>query len=114
VAQFCILVMRPPSSNEEAERMCSLVNKAKEKGLSTSMYMLGDGVYCVKRRQERHLGYNIRAAIDSGSEVLANAKDLQARGIQLEQVEPGVKVIDDLEGAFVEDVMENSTRAISW
>jgi len=41
--------MRPPHSNEETARMCGSVNKAREKGMSTSIYLLEDGVYTAKK-----------------------------------------------------------------
>jgi hypothetical protein len=53
-------------------------------------------------------------ALGKGAEINANLKDMLARAIPPENVMPGVKVLEDLEGAFIEDVMEKASRVVSW
>jgi len=94
--------------------MCGLLNAAKDRGWEVGVYLQGDGVYCAKKGQKGSLGVGLRNALQRKAEVYANRKDLLARAIPETNVEPGVKVLDGLEGQFVEDVMERSERTISW
>jgi sulfur transfer complex TusBCD TusB component (DsrH family) len=65
-------------------------------------------------KRQRYIAYSIMSAIDSGTQVFASTKDLQARAISKEYVEKGIMILENLEEVFVEDVMENSQRVISW
>jgi hypothetical protein len=53
-------------------------------------------------------------ALSKGAEINVNLRDLLARAILPEDVVPGVKMLDDLEGSFIEDVMEKASRVVSW
>jgi sulfur relay protein TusB/DsrH len=114
MARLTLLIMTPPHSDESAERMCGLSNRALERGMEVAVYLLGDGVLCSKKGQKGYIGQNIRAAVERGITVRASANDLRARAITAEQVEQGVEVVEDLEGEFVEDVMEKAERVITW
>jgi len=78
------------------------------------IYLLGDGVYCAKKGQRGHLGSSMITALSKGAEINVNLRDLLARAILPEDVVPGVKMLDDLEGSFIEDVMEKASRVVSW
>jgi sulfur relay protein TusB/DsrH len=114
MARLTMLIMSPPHSDESAQRMCGLSNRAIERGMEVAIYLLGDGVLCSKKGQRGHIGQNIRAALTKGITVRASAKDLRSRAIAADQMEQGVEVVEDLEGEFVEDVMEKATRVITW
>ena len=114
MTRMTMLILSPPHSDESAEHMCGLSNRAIERGMEVAVYLLGDGVLCSKKGQRGHIGLNIRAALSKGITVKASAKDLRARAITTEQVEQGVEIVEDLEGEFVEDVMERSERVITW
>jgi sulfur relay protein TusB/DsrH len=109
-----MLVMKPPHSDEDARRMCGLLSNARAKGMEVSVYLLGDGVYCAKKGHRGIVGESLRSALSKGAEINASKKDLLSRAIGEADVETGVKVLEDLEGAFVEDIMERSTRVASW
>jgi len=112
--RICLLFMRVPHSEEEAGRMCGIANRAKERGMQVAVYLLGDGVLCAKKGPNKHIGQNIRTALEKGISIKASARDLRARAIPAEQVESEVEIIEDLEGVFVEDIMENADGVISW
>jgi sulfur relay protein TusB/DsrH len=106
--------MKPPRNDDDTDRMCGLLSTAKERGWDVAIYLLGDGVYCAKKGQRGHLGSSMQNALGKGAEVNVGLKDLLARAIPPENVVPGVKRLEDLEGAFVEDVMEKASRVVSW
>lgn len=114
MTNICLLITKPPHSDEGAERMCGISRRAREKGFNVTVYMLGDGVLCAKKDQKGYVGKNMKEALKNGVTIKASAKDLQARAILMEHVEPGVEAIEDFEDAFVEDIMENADRVISW
>lgn len=114
MTKLCLLITRPPHSDEGAERICGIARRAKERGIDVTVYMLGDGVLCAKKGQKGYVGRNMKIALEKGVKIKASSKDLLARAIPPEYVEPGVKVIEGIEGEFVEDVMENADRVISW
>ena len=107
----CILLMRTPVSEEDAERLLGL---AKESAPDVGLYLLGDGVLCARKGQVGYLGSGVKTALDSGAEVKASARDLRARGIKPEEIMKGVVQTDDLEGEFLKDAMERSGRVFSW
>ncbi len=94
--------------------MCGIAKRARDKELDVAVYMIGDGVLCAKKDQKGFIGENMKMALKNGVTIKASKNDLFARAVPEDQVEPGVQLIDDLEGIFVEDVMENADRVITW
>jgi sulfur relay protein TusB/DsrH len=82
--------------------------------MDVAIYLLGDGVLCAKKGQKGFLGECVKTALQNGISIKANIRDLQARAIFDDQVEPGIEILNDLEGAFVDDAMEKADRVISW
>ena len=114
MSRLCMLVMKHPHSEEEAGRMCGLLSIARSKGMDVGIYLIGDGVFCAKKGNRGLLGESLRSALAKGAEITASKRDLVSRAIGETDVEEGVKVLDDIEGTFVEDVMERSERVASW
>ncbi|MCW4013894.1 MAG: DsrE family protein [Candidatus Bathyarchaeota archaeon] len=109
-----MLITKPPHSGEGAERMCGISSAARLEGMEVSIYLIGDGVLCAKKNQRGHVGANIKLALETNVQVFASSMDLLARGLSGAQVEDGVKMVGNIEDMFVEDVMEHSTRVVSW
>ena len=114
MTKIALLITKPPHSDEGAERMCGISKRAKERDMDVTVYMLGDGVLCAKKNQKGYVGTNMKTALENGVSIKASANDLNARAIPKEQVEPKIEIVTDLEGEFVEDMMENADRVISW
>ena len=114
MTRICLLITHPPHSGEDAERMCGLASRAREKGMDVAVYLLGDGVLCAKKGQKGYVGENLKRALANGVSIHASSRDLKARAVAGEQVEPGVSMEDDLEGLFVEDSMERANRVVTW
>ena len=112
--KICLLIMKPPHSDESAERMCGIAKRARDRNDDVAVYLMGDGVLCAKKGQKGYVGKNLKMALENGVRIKASGNDLAARAIDLEHVEPGVKVIEDIEGEFIDDVMENADQVISW
>ena len=112
--KLCMLITNPPHSGEGAERMCGISTAARRDGMDVSIYLIGDGVLCAKKNQVGHVGTNIKTALENKVHVFASSLDLLARGLSDAQVEHGVTIVGNIEELFVEDVMERSTRVISW
>ena len=112
--RICLLIMKPPQSSEDAERMCGLAMRARMEEKEVAVYLLGNGVYCSKSGQKGSMGGSLRAALKQGVTIRAGEADLMARGITTEQVEPGVEILPDLEDTFVEDIMEKADRVVTW
>jgi len=111
--RICLLLMRTPSSDEDAERMLGILRGAKAQGTEIAVYLLGDGVLCARKGQTGYVGLNLGNAPEKTT-VSASARDLRARGISEGDLEPGVEIIEDLEGVFIEDVMERAERVFTW
>jgi sulfur relay protein TusB/DsrH len=94
--------------------MFGISARAIDDNMNIVVYLLGDGVLCTKANQKSQIGQNLRSALKKGVIFNASAKDLRARAIKNDQVEPGVNIIEDFEGEFVDDIMENADRVISW
>jgi sulfur relay protein TusB/DsrH len=114
MVKVCLLIMKPPHSDESAERMCGIAKKAKEREDEVVVYLIGDGVLCAKKGQKGFVGENLKSALENGVNIKASEKDLSARAISSEYVETGVEIVGDIENELVEDVMENADRVISW
>lgn len=112
--RLVILITKPPHSDEGAERMCGVSKLATQKEKEVSIYLMGDGVLCAKRNQSGYVGTSIGDALRHGVEVYASKKDLYARGLSKERVEDKVTIVEDIEGHFLDDIMERSDKVISW
>lgn len=111
---LCMLITKPPHSDEGAERMCGISNAARDRGMGVAVYLIGDGVLCAKRHQHGYVGAHIKRALERSMSVYASAQDLRARGIAETQVEKGIVITEDIEGRFLKDAMERASRVISW
>lgn len=114
MTRVVLLITKPPHSDEGAERMCGISKRAKELDMDVAVYMIGDGVLCAKKNQMGYIGKNMEIALENGVSIIASGKDLKARAIPNEQVNPGVIIEDKIEDIFVNDIMENVDRVISW
>lgn len=112
--KVCMLITKPPHSGEGAERICGISAHARASDMEVVIYLIGDGVLCAKRNQTGHMGHHVQTALAKGVEVVASRDDLLARGLAETQVEPGVEMVEDIEGRIVTDVMEHADRVISW
>ena len=92
--KICLLITKPPHSDDGQERMCGLAKRAREREMEVTVYLIGDGVFCAKKGQKGHMGESIRMALENGIRVRASAKDLVARALPEEQVE-GLKKLGD-------------------
>ncbi len=110
--RICMLIMRTPSSDEDSERLFGIARS--EIGHDLSIFLLGDGVLCARKGQSGHAGSAAKAALNRKAVVRASARDLRARGVGEEELEPGVESVEDLEGAFVEEAMERAERVFAW
>ena len=109
-----MLITKPPHSDERAEHICGISKRAREREMDVTVYLLGDGVLCAKKDQKGYVGQSMKLALQTGVKLKASAKDLRARAIPPDQVESGIDVIEDLEGEFVDNIMENADRVVSW
>ena len=111
MTKIILLLMRLPSSEEEAERILSIAFRALERRSGAVIYLLGEGVLWSKGLMPRkYLG----KVLESGGKVRASKKDLLARGVRIDAIERRIEVAEDLEGELVDDVMVPSTQVISW
>ncbi len=114
MAKICLLIMKPPHSDESAERMCGIAQRARERKDEVVVYLMGDGVLCAKKGQKGYVGKNLKMALENGVLIKASENDLSARAITSDHVEPGLEIVEDIEDEFVDDVMEHADRVISW
>jgi sulfur relay protein TusB/DsrH len=112
--RICLLITKPPHTDDGQERMCGIAKRAREREMEVAVYLIGDGVYCAKKGQKGHMGESIRMALQNGVKVRASAKDLKARALPEDRIEEGVEFVEELESDFVKDMMENAERVISW
>jgi sulfur relay protein TusB/DsrH len=112
--RICVLITKTPDSDEEADRMFGLSQAARKKEAEVSVYLLGDGVLYAKKDRTGFPGKNIKSALENGISVKASENDLLARAMTAEHVESGVEILNNFEDIFVEDLMENADRVISW
>ena len=111
MTRIILLLMRLPTSEEEAERILSVAFRTLERRSEAVIYLLGEGVLWSKGLMPRkYLG----KFLESGGKVRASKKDLLARAIRLDAIESSIEVAGDLEGELVDDVMAQSTQVISW
>lgn len=114
MSDVCLLITKPPHSDEGSERMCGIAHRAKEKGNDVTVFLLGDGVYCAKKGQKGRFGQNLQSALDAGITIKASKRDLEARAMPDGMVNEAVVVVEDLEKEFIIDTMENAKRVITW
>ena len=110
--RVCILLMRKPISDEDSNRIVSLIKESPRSEIA--IYLLGDGVLCARKNQSGYHGALIREAMQMEADVRACARDLRARGISEDEVQVGIEIVEDFEGAFLEDALENSGGVYSW
>ena len=46
--------------------------------------------------------------------VSASARDMRARGIEFSELHEGIKVVEDIEGDFIDVAMNHAERVIAW
>jgi sulfur transfer complex TusBCD TusB component (DsrH family) len=109
--KVCLLCMRLPVSEEEAEKIVGIALRALQKGGGASIYLLGEGVFWVKGAMPRRF---LKEALDKGAKVTVSEKDLLARGLTKDAIEARIGIVTDLEGDLIDEVMYSADRVISW
>ncbi|MDD1743225.1 MAG: DsrH/TusB family sulfur relay protein [Methanomassiliicoccales archaeon] len=105
----CILLMRLPYSEGEAWRIGEAV---RAKG--DSLFLLGDAVAGARKEFRGHASSIVSGALGRGAKVSASARDLRARGIEVSELHEGIKVVEDIEGDFIDMAMNQAERVIAW
>jgi sulfur transfer complex TusBCD TusB component (DsrH family) len=111
MSKVCLLFMRLPVSEEEAEKIIGIALRALKKGDGVALYLLGEGAFWVKGTMPRRF---LKEVLDKGGKVEVGERDLLARGIMKDAVEVRINIVTDLEGNLVDDVMCSADRVISW
>ncbi len=105
----CVLLMKVPCTEGESWRIGEAV---RAKG--DSLFLLGDAVTICRKGFHGHSSSIVSGALGKGAKVSASARDLRARGIELAELLEGIKVVEDIEGDFVEVTMMHADRVIAW
>jgi intracellular sulfur oxidation DsrE/DsrF family protein len=85
-----------------------------ENAPDVAIFLLGDGVLCARNGLGGDLGPSIADVLAKGAKVAASGRDVRARGIEPVELLKGVSVVDDLEGAFLDEAMEKAERVFAW
>jgi len=107
---ICILITKPPHTSEGGKRVCGITRRARDKGMNVTIFLIGDGVLFAKRNLEG----NMVITPDDFISIKAGMNDMLARGITPEMLDYRIEAVDDIEGKFVEDAMENSRLVFTW
>ncbi|HOP08818.1 MAG TPA: DsrH/TusB family sulfur metabolism protein [Candidatus Methanofastidiosa archaeon] len=107
---ICILITKPPHTTEGGKRVCGIARRARDKGMKVSIYLIGDGVLFAKKNLES----NRVISPDESISIKVGMNDMLARGITPEMLDYRIEAVDDIEGIFVEDAMENSKLVFTW
>lgn len=105
----CILLMKLPCTEGESWRIGEAV---RAKG--DSLFLLGDAVASCRREYRGHASSIVSGALSKGAKVCASARDLRARGIEASELHDGIKIVEDIEGDFIDVTMDHADRVIAW
>ncbi|MBN1786013.1 MAG: DsrE family protein [Candidatus Methanofastidiosa archaeon] len=108
--RICLLITKPPHTSEGGKRVCGLTRRARERGVSVAIYLIGDGVLFAKKNLEG----NVAITPDQFVSIRAGLNDLLARGITTDKLEYGIEAVEDIEDLFIEDAMEKSRLVVTW
>ena len=105
----CVLLMRTPCTEGESWRIGEAV---RAKG--DALFLLGDAVAIGRKEFRGHASSIVSGVLGKGAKVSASARDLRARGIDVSELHDGIKVVEDIEGDFIDMAMMHADRVISW
>ncbi len=105
----CVLLMKLPCTEGESWRIGEAI---RAKG--DSLFLLGDAVAICRKEYRGHAASIVSSVLSKGAKVNASARDLRARGIEASELPEGVKVIEDIEGDFIDVTMDQADRVIAW
>jgi sulfur relay protein TusB/DsrH len=109
-----LLVSKSVHSKDAYDKVFGLAMAARDRGFEIAVYLIGDGVLTAKKDSKVFDDNNFGSVLDSGITIAACKQDLLARALPPEHVQPGIVILDDLEGTFLEDMMENADRVVAW
>ena len=105
----CILLMKLPCTEGESWRIGEAV---RAKG--DALFLLGDSVATCRKDYHGFASSVVSGALSRGAMVSASARDLRARGIEASELHEGIKIVEDIEGDFIEMTMNHADRVIAW
>ena len=105
----CVLLMKLPCTEGESWRIGEAIRSEGD-----SLFLLGDAVASCRREYRGHSSSIVSGALRKGAKVSASARDLRARGIQASELHEGIKIIEDIEGDFIDVTMDLADRVIAW
>jgi sulfur relay protein TusB/DsrH len=105
----CVLLMKIACTEGESWRIGEAV---RDKG--DALFLLGDAVACGRKEFRGHASSIVSVALSRGAKVSASARDLRARGIEASELHDGIKIVEDIEGDFIDMTMMHADRVIAW
>ncbi len=105
----CVLLMKLPGTEGESWRIGEAV---RAKG--DSLFLLGDAVAICRREYRGHASSIASGALSKDAKVCASARDLRARGIEASELLEGIKIVEDIEGDFIDVMMDQAERVVAW
>lgn len=108
------ILTRSPYEGDALSIILKAAFQALEKGDATSLFLLGDSIWLARKKasQKDKADSEVENFLRLGGRVVASGEHLQASGISIDEILPGVEVASDTYDRLVDLVMENWDKVV--
>jgi sulfur relay protein TusB/DsrH len=109
--RLSLILTKTPRESPMLEKCVELGLFAGSEGFTIAVYLVGNGVYCVKKGE--NASDRLKKISESRGEVFVRREDLEARGLDTGDIISDAKIPPDFYGQMIVDIMERSDRVIT-
>jgi sulfur relay (sulfurtransferase) complex TusBCD TusD component (DsrE family) len=110
---FGFVITKTPTESQKVLGALKLANKALEERKSVGLFLLSDGVWCAKKNQKNTAIKYLINILEKGGSVIASGENLEAAGIDNNDVLKGIQISEKPYGDLVDLIMEKWRRVVT-
>jgi len=108
-----IIITKAPLESGAVEGALELAKETVEQGRSVGMFLISDGIWLVKKKQDNDVARSFLELLEMGMHVIASRDHLEAAGISEDDVVEGISISDKIYKDLVFQVMERWSRVMT-
>lgn len=108
-----IIITKAPLESGSVEGALELARETVEQGRSVGLFLISDGVWLVKKKQDNKVARSFHELLNLGVQVIVSKDHLEAAGITEDDVMEGVMRSSKIYKDLVIHVMERWNRVMT-
>ncbi len=110
---FGFIITKAPLESLLTFNFLTIAKNAMEKEKAISFFLISDGIWLVKKNQKNKVVELLQHLIKNGASITVSKDHLDAAGIEITNILPGISITDRPYTELVDFVMEKCRRVMT-